>query len=70
MRIRYLLPVAVLAGRALILGPTAAAVASTNVAAANFGQHVRTCAQAMGFSGEHNPGMHHGAAGWDGMPCQ
>ena len=35
----------------------------------NFGQHVRTCAQTMGFSGDHNPGMHHGAAGWDGAPC-
>lgn len=34
-----------------------------------FGQHVRNCAQTMGFSGAHNPGMHHGAAGWDGEPC-
>ena len=35
----------------------------------NFGQHVSTCAQKMGLSGDHNPGMHHGASGWDGMPC-
>ena len=35
----------------------------------NFGQHVRVCAQTMGFSGSHNPGMHFGAAGWDGEPC-
>ncbi len=37
---------------------------------ASFGQHVRVCAQEVGFSGDHNPGMHHGVAGWDGMPCQ
>jgi hypothetical protein len=35
----------------------------------NFGQHVRQCAQVMGFGGDHNPGMHQGAAGWDGMTC-
>ena len=29
-----------------------------------FGQHVRTCAQVMGFDGIHNPGMHTGYAGW------
>ena len=32
---------------------------------ADFGQHVRDCAQGMGFDGTHNPGMHHGFAGWD-----
>lgn len=37
--------------------------------AADFGQHVRTCAQVMGFAGDHNPGMHHGHAGWTGMTC-
>lgn len=30
-----------------------------------FGQHVQTCAQVMGFDGVHNPGMHTGYAGWD-----
>ena len=30
----------------------------------HFGQHVRTCAQTVGFDGEHNPGLHHGAQGW------
>ena len=35
----------------------------------NFGQHVSTCAQTMGFDADHNPGMHHGASGWDGLPC-
>ncbi|WP_309646795.1 hypothetical protein [Nocardioides sp.] len=34
-----------------------------------FGQHVSACAQTMGLSGDHNPGSHQGAHGWDGMPC-
>lgn len=34
-------------------------------AADDFGQHVRTCAQTMGFDGQMNPGMHHGYSGWD-----
>jgi len=38
-------------------------------AAGTFGQHVSQCAQQVGFSGDHNPGMHRGAAGWDGMTC-
>ncbi len=70
MRIRHLLPSAVLAAAVFTLAPTGAGAATTDTAATNFGQHVSTCAQTMGFSGEHNPGMHHGAAGWDGMPCQ
>jgi hypothetical protein len=56
------LPAAVL----LMAGPAAAA---TPADAGNFGTHVSTCAQTMGFSGAHNPGMHRGVAGWDGMPC-
>jgi ABC-2 type transport system ATP-binding protein len=28
------------------------------------------CAQQVGFSGEHNPGMHQGQSGWDGVPCE
>jgi hypothetical protein len=39
-------------------------------AANDYGQHVRHCAQTMGFTGTHNPGMHHGNAGWTGMTCQ
>lgn len=35
----------------------------------SFGEHVRTCAQAGHLSASQNPGMHRGAAGWDGMPC-
>jgi hypothetical protein len=30
-----------------------------------FGQHVVTCTQTMGFDSQHNPGMHQGYAGWD-----
>jgi hypothetical protein len=36
----------------------------------DYGQHVAACAQAMGFNGTHNPGMHHGFAGWDGTHCE
>ena len=47
--------------------PASSALAGTP---SNFGSHVRECAQSMGFSGSHNPGMHRGAAGWDGQPCR
>lgn len=48
------------------------AVANPSAAAAapdNFGQHVSTCAQTMGFGADHNPGKHYGASGWDGTHC-
>lgn len=34
-------------------------------AAGDFGDHVSTCAQTMGFGADHNPGMHQGFHGWD-----
>ena len=40
------------------------AVATATGSGADFGQHVRDCTQSMGFDGTHNPGMHHGFAGW------
>jgi hypothetical protein len=43
----------------LVAGPAHAASAE-----ADFGQHVRECAQAHGFSGDHNPGRHQGKSGW------
>lgn len=43
--------------------------AQANQGSGNFGQHVSSCAHSMGLSGDHNPGMHRGASGWDGMPC-
>jgi len=46
--------------------PAAPALATPS---SNFGSHVRDCVKTMGFSGSHNPGMHRGAAGWDGEPC-
>ena len=52
----------------VVAATTALALASPAVATAagsDFGQHVRDCAQSMGFDGTHNPGMHHGFAGWD-----
>ena len=57
-----------LAGAATVL--TFALPGTAFAAPADYGQHVRHCAQTMGFSGGHNPGMHHGNAGWDGMTCQ
>ena len=44
---------------------TGIAAASPAAAADDFGQHVSTCAQTMGFNEEHNPGMHQGFHGWD-----
>jgi len=56
----------VVATTAVMLMPASAALAGSGP---EFGQHVVDCAQTVGFSGAHNPGMHHGAAGWDGMTC-
>ncbi|GEP38114.1 hypothetical protein NPS01_17770 [Nocardioides psychrotolerans] len=43
--------------------------AQAEPAPGDFGQHVSSCAQTMGLSGDHNPGVHRGAHDWDGMPC-
>ena len=51
---------------ATLLAPASAALAAPGSA---FGPHVVHCAQTIGFSGTHNPGMHQGGAGWDGMTC-
>ena len=66
MHVRRLLVTTALSVATFVLVP-ATAEAATGFSA--FGQHVRPCAQTMGFSGMHNPGMHHGAAGSDGMAC-
>ena len=51
---------------ALAAALTVVSGAVTQAASAGeFGQHVRTCTQTMGFNGEHNPGMHQGFHGWD-----
>lgn len=47
-------------GLSVALSPPASASSGEE-----FGQHVRSCAQGMGFDGSHNPGMHSGYAGWD-----
>ncbi len=54
---------------AVALAPATARADTPADPGSGFGQHVRQCAQAMGFSGTHNPGRHQGHAGWDGMPC-
>ncbi|THJ06272.1 hypothetical protein E7Z54_06125 [Nocardioides sp.] len=56
------LGVAIAAAVATSAGAGAATAAGTGQ---DYGQHVRTCAQTMGFDGTHNPGMHTGFAGWD-----
>jgi hypothetical protein len=61
MIIRFAIRVAALAAGAATL---AVAVAAPAGADDQFGQHVRHCAQTMGFDGEHNPGMHQGYADW------
>ena len=38
--------------------------------AENFGNHASNCARGVGFNASHNPGMHRGAAGWDGSVCR
>lgn len=49
-----------LAAAALTVG-----AATPATAAGDFGDHVSTCAQTMGFNAEHNPGMHQGRHGWN-----
>lgn len=43
----------------------AAAWADTAPIGRDFGEHVVTCGQTMGFTGQHNPGMHTGFGAWD-----
>ena len=66
MHIRNRLIVTTILTVGLLALPAAPALAKPS---SNFGSHVSVCAQTMGFSGSHNPGMHRGAAGWDGEAC-
>ena len=63
------LAVAAAVASATIGVATPAAALANDTAGADFGQHVRSCAQTMGFTGAHNPGMHQGFANWNGMTC-
>jgi hypothetical protein len=47
-------------GLSLMTTPSASASASSE-----FGHHVQSCAQVMGFDGTHNPGNHTGFVGWN-----
>jgi hypothetical protein len=63
-----LLTITLIAAALAFAAPATTAFADTPP---TYGQHVRDCAQTMGgFTGAHNPGMHRGASGWDGSPCQ
>ena len=45
---------------------TLATGSATPAAAADeFGKHVSVCAQEVGLSADHNPGVHQGFKGWD-----
>jgi Spy/CpxP family protein refolding chaperone len=66
--IRRIVVPAALVSAALVVATPATAHAAT-ATGGDFGEHVRVCAQTMGFTGSHNPGMHQGYAGWNGMPC-
>ena len=46
-----------------VLASSSASAAPADAAA--YGQHVRDCAQTMGFDHHHNPGMHQGISMWD-----
>ena len=61
---------AVLIAAAVGLLPVASFADTSGPTGREFGQHVARCAHLMGgFTATHNPGMHHGFAGWDGMTC-
>lgn len=62
---RSLIRAAAVVAATAALALAAPAVATAAGSGADFGQHVRDCARSMGFDGTHNPGMHHGHAGWD-----
>ncbi len=64
---------AAITGVVIVVGvstPAVALAAQPSPSGGSFGQHVSTCAQTMGFNGEHNPGMHRGFADWNGMACE
>ena len=52
-----------------VLLPSAGAFAAAPDPGPSFGQHVFECARTTGFSAIHNPGMHQGKSGWQGMGC-
>lgn len=62
MRIIRLVCVAAVAAVSVI---TATPAQAAPAPVAGYGQHVKMCAQMMGFDGDHNPGMHQGRASWD-----
>ena len=66
MMARFALRSAATAALVVLGAVTASSSASAAPAdAAMYGQHVRECAQSMGFDQQHNPGMHQGISRWD-----
>ncbi len=61
---------AVLVGAVVLVPGTALAGSAPTTAGRDYGQHVASCAHEMGgFGGTHNPGMHHGFAGYQVHSC-
>jgi len=54
---------------ATVIVGTAAAAGASGDSGRDYGQHVATCAQTVGFNTDHNPGMHQGFARWPGDTC-
>lgn len=65
MRRRHAQAAAAAAIVAMVLSVTGPVSAGTHQDHDRFGAHVSHHARTVGFDGEQNPGMHHGAAGWE-----
>ena len=68
--VRIVIAATLTAGAVLLPSASAfSAFAATPDPGPAFGRHVSECARTMGFSAIHNPGMHQGKSGWDGISC-
>jgi len=54
---------------AVAVAPLFGGVAWADPSSAEFGEHVSHCAHEGTLDAEHNPGLHQGSFGWDGMDC-
>lgn len=55
----------IVSGVVVVLFGLAASAPAQAAGGQDFSVHVRECQQTMGFSGTHNPGVHHGFSSWD-----
>lgn len=61
--------IVVAATAAFVLVTPTTASAQAEPTGRDFGRHVAECGQTSGMDGSHNPGMHQGFSGWDGVAC-